>query len=465
MSGAASLQLRALVDDVALLRRARQLLSSLGRCTVQRDAREPMAGGSEPAPPGPSAVVIALDASAVPACCAMLDELLASAPGVPLIVLAHGIDTEGLAELLAHGAFDYADLSDADGAIQLRLRRALGLLPAPRVACREDTPFASLQAHLVGRAPAFIKLLRRVPVTAASDASVLLLGETGTGKEACAQAIHYISPRSRGPWVAINCAAIPAELLENELFGHVRGAYTHAQEARHGLVHEAEGGTLFLDEIDSTPLAAQAKLLRFLQDKQYRMVGAGVLRTADVRVIAASNRDLRQVVAGGGFRADLYYRLNVLSLTLPPLRERREDIPALALHFMAQASREFGRRTAGITPGAMRCLVEHAWPGNVRELKHVLQRAVLLAQGETLKACDIEIDGVGPAVDETLPFREAKARAVEAFEQLYIRQLLAQSNGNITRAARAAQKNRRAFFELLRRHEIDAATYRDSPAL
>jgi len=196
-----------------------------------------------------------------------------------------------------------------------------------------------------------------------------------------AQAIHYASRRARGPWVAINCAAIPPELVEDELFGHVRGAYTHAVGSRHGLVREAEGGTLFLDEIDSMPLAAQAKLLRFLQDKQYRVVGASALHTADVRVVAASNRDLRLAAATHTFRQDLFFRLNVLGLTLPPLRERREDIAMLALHFLGQANREAGRHLLGLTPAALRALQAHDWPGNVRELKHALHRAVLTAQG------------------------------------------------------------------------------------
>jgi len=457
------LQLYSFLDDRERVVRARQLLAAIGECATQH------VGGEAPSPPvgtgtPPSAVVMLLAAGSVHACCNALMRLHTCWPGVPAIALSHDVDEAGLAQLLAHGAFDFVNLSGADSEINLRLKRALGLLPcvaAPRAEPGSAEPLlAILQAHLIGNSPEFVKLLRRVPAMAASEASMLLLGETGTGKEACAQAIHYMSPRARGPWVAINCAAIPAELVEDELFGHVRGAYTHALEARHGLVHEAEGGTLFLDEIDSMPLAAQCKLLRFLQDKQYRVVGSSTLHTADVRVVAASNRDLRQAATSGLFRADLFYRLNVLSLALPPLRERRDDIPALTMHFMAAANREAGRRVSGITPGALQRLLDHPWPGNVRELKHALQRAVLLAQGQNLQAGDIELDDAPPPANDPMSFREAKARAVEAFERQYLEQMLALSEGNISRAAKAAQKNRRAFFELLRRHAIDAANYR-----
>jgi DNA-binding NtrC family response regulator len=242
----------------------------------------------------------------------------------------------------------------------------------------------------------------------------------------------------------------------------VRGAYTHALDARHGLVHEAEGGTLFLDEIDSMPLPAQAKLLRFLQDKQYRVVGASATRIADVRVIAASNRDLRAGAVTSGFRQDLFFRLNLLSLRLPPLRERGADVTLLAQHFFAEINAETRRRLTTITPAALALLQAHDWPGNVRELRHVLHRAVLLAPGPALQAVDIELDGVAFADAQPVSFRDAKAHAVEAFERHYLDLLMLQNAGNISRAARVAQKNRRAFFELLRRHEIDPTRYRNA---
>ncbi|KPF50011.1 hypothetical protein IP87_13550 [beta proteobacterium AAP121] len=327
----------------------------------------------------------------------------------------------------------------------------------------------------VGQHPAFLAQVAKLPRYAACPAGVLIQGETGTGKEVFAQAIHYLSPRAPRPWVAVNCGAIPVDLLESELFGHVRGAYTSAQSSRPGLVAEAEGGTLFLDDIDCLPLPAQAKLLRFLQEHEYRAVGSNTVHHADVRVVAASNRPLREMAQQGGFREDLYYRLNVLSLALPPLRERAADIPLLANHFLQRYA------SAGHTLAtcAQARLMAHHWPGNVRELAHVLERAALLARGSCLQADDIEIDGervppeselansagdgavVAPEAGATgLSLRAAKARLVQEFERRYIEELLSRHAGNVTHAASEAGKNRRAFFELMRRYSIESSSFR-----
>ncbi len=327
-----------------------------------------------------------------------------------------------------------------------------------------DLRAVASRAGLVGTSPAFVAALARLPRYARCDAGVLILGETGTGKEVCAQALHYASARAGGPFVAVNCAAIPGELVEDELFGHVRGAYTHAHAARSGLVAEAEHGTLFLDEIDALPLAAQAKLLRFLQDQQYRPVGSSQSRQAHVRVVAASNRPLEALAAKGEFRQDLLFRLNMLTLVLPPLRERMADVPALAQHFLALSRRDGQHALHAITPAAQARLMAWHWPGNVRELKHAVDRAALLASGPLLDEADIDL---GPAAQAAPPstaegFNAAKARAVRDFERHYIERTLAEAGGNIAQAARLARKHRRAFFELLRKHEIDAARYRAS---
>jgi DNA-binding NtrC family response regulator len=263
--------------------------------------------------------------------------------------------------------------------------------------------------------------------------------------------------------VAVNCGAIPGELVEDELFGHVRGAYTTAVGTRRGLVREAEGGTLFLDDVDCLPLPAQAKLLRFMQEREYRPVGGNELQHANVRVIAASNRDLYALAERGGFRQDLYYRLSVLRVALPPLRERREDIALLAQHFLQQFARSSGQAAAALSPAAMQRLLAHAWAGNVRELRHTIERSLLMAQGQRVEAEHIEFDGQTPAtaaavVDES--FHSAKARVVRDFERGYLEQLLCASRGNVTQAARAAKKDRRAFFELMRKHQIDAERFR-----
>ncbi len=385
-------------------------------------------------------------------------------PARPLLAVTVGLTASESTRLLAAGVSDFICAPATNDELLVRSCRALGRTTSAPTA---RSPLPALR-NLIGSSPAFMRQVARVPMLAKYDAGVLLLGETGTGKEVCAQAIHYLSPRAGKPWVAVNCGAIPIELIEAELFGHVKGAYTHAHAARPGLVREAEGGTLFLDEIDSLPYNAQAKLLRFLQDKEYRSVGSNTVMRADVRVIAASNRQLGELAASGAFRQDLFFRLNVLMLHLPALRERRDDIPQLALFFLRGAARQWQCAEPALAPSALKKLLAHDWPGNVRELKNVMERAVLMAQGgaqqTSLQADDIDLDGV-PAMAEPTPacdesFRVAKARVVETFERAYIQQLLASNGGNVTHAARAAKKNRRAFFELMRKHRIEPDPYR-----
>ena len=310
----------------------------------------------------------------------------------------------------------------------------------------------------------FDRVARRLRKIAASDSAVLIEGETGTGKEVCAQAIHYLSERAGKPCVAINCGAIPTELIESELFGHVKGAFTAAGQPRTGLIREAEGGTLFLDDVDCLPLSAQAKLLRFLQEHEYRCLGANIVHHADVRVVAASNRRLSELVAAGQFRADLFYRLDVLTLTLPPLRERREDIQPLALEFMSQCAAKHSRPARDLAPAALQSLLAYSWPGNVRELRHVVERAVLMGDGAEIGADDIELQAMPDAGCRAMQsFQVMKARVIESFERQYIETLLASSQGNVTVAARAAGKHRRAFFELMRKHHIAAEAFRSTP--
>lgn len=316
---------------------------------------------------------------------------------------------------------------------------------------------------LVGESPAFLAMIEKIPLVARCDASVLITGETGTGKELIARAIHHLSPRAGNPFLAVNCGAIPTDLVENELFGHERSAYTGASNQQDGIVREAEGGTLLLDEADSLPLLAQVKLLRFLQEKEYRPLGSSRVRTADVRVLAATNSDLESSVRQGRMRQDLYYRLNVVPFHLPPLRERREDIPRLAHHFLARFTT--GRLSApqGFSPQALQVLLDYEWPGNVRELEHVIERAVVLSQdSDHIRGTAIHLPHTPRPAASTVPesFQKAKARAVALFEAAYIRDLLLAYKGNISRAAKAADKDRRAFWELIRKHGIDATLFR-----
>ena len=313
--------------------------------------------------------------------------------------------------------------------------------------------------QLVGESPLFLAVLKKIPVVANCDATVLMSGETGTGKELCARAIHYLSPRASKPFIPVNCGAIPTELVENELFGHMRGAFTSASSSQPGLIHGAHGSTLFLDDIDCLPLSAQVKLLRFLQEKEYRQLGSTKMCHADVRVISATNLDLEEALRQGKLRQDLYYRLSVIPLMLPPLRNRPEDIQLLARHFLEKYATEFNKQVTGFASDAMQMLMLYDWPGNVRELEHLIERGVLFSDQTVIGGADIVL----PRQKSTQcqeSFKEAKAKVIAQFERTYIQGLLRAYQGNITKAAQAAQKNRRAFWQLIRKHRIDVQGFK-----
>jgi DNA-binding NtrC family response regulator len=278
--------------------------------------------------------------------------------------------------------------------------------------------------QLIGASPAFQAVLAAIPVISQSDVGVQISGETGTGKELCARAIHYLGPRAHKPFLPVNCGAIPAELVENELFGHVRGAFTGASLSHGGLISEADGGTLFLDEIDCLPLPAQIKLLRFVQEKEFRQLGSSKLRRADVRIIAATNSNLERAVQGGTFRQDLFYRLNIVHLSLPPLRERREDIPLLARSFLAQSAADEGKGISDFTSAAMDHLRRYGWPGNVRELENVVRRAVIFAKGDLIQDCELALPRPDAAAVLQESFKAEKAKVVAEFEKEYLQGLL-----------------------------------------
>jgi two-component system, NtrC family, response regulator GlrR len=309
--------------------------------------------------------------------------------------------------------------------------------------------------QLVGRHPDFLKVLGRIPLVASSDAPALLLGETGTGKELCARAIHHLSGRRGFPFIPVECGALPDHLAENELFGHARGAYTDAHGDQKGLVGMAQGGTLFLDEIDALSLATQAKLLRFLQEGTYRPLGSERFLQAGVRIVAASNRDLRSLVREKELRADLYFRLSVLELKLPPLRERREDIAILARHFLESAARTAGDRPKSLSSGALRALEAYDWPGNVRELANVIARVVVFSSGHEILSSHLPLHGSqGGAEGPSGTFRDARRQAVETFERFYVTNMLSRHGGNITHAARESGKERRAFGRLVKKYGL-----------
>ncbi len=388
---------------------------------------------------------------------AQVEQLRQRIAGLPLLLASETSSPEDLRELLRVGIDDFVTPPFRAVDVLPRLWR----LTATKA--QGDTAETRLRARLglrslVGQSPAFTAVLDLIPRVAGCDATVLISGETGTGKEVVARAVHYLSPRQRQPFVPVNCGAIPLELVENELFGHERQAFTGASSAQPGLIREAEGGTLFLDEIDSLPLSAQIKLLRFLQDKEYRPLGSTTAVKADVRLIAASNADFEAAVSRGRLRQDLYYRLNVLRLKLPPLRERSEDLPLLAHHFLRRHADKLGRPAPVLSLAALRALFVHSWPGNVRELEHVLERAVILSDGRQVTAQEIQLDG--STVVQVESFKQAKAAVVTRFERAYLQQLLLAYRGNISQAADAAQKNRRAFFQLIRKYGIDVGQIR-----
>ncbi len=306
--------------------------------------------------------------------------------------------------------------------------------------------------NLVGEDPEFLAVLEQIPRVAQGDGTVLITGETGTGKELCARAIHHLGPRRSFPFVPVDCGAVPEHLLENELFGHARGAFTDARSDQKGLAAIAEGGTLFLDEIDALSPPGQGKLLRFLQDRSFRPLGAERFSRADVRVIAATNRDLEGWVREKRFRADLYFRLNVFRLRLIPLRERRADIPLLARHFLRLFDRDRDGAARSFSPAVLRLLEHHAWPGNVRELSNVVERAVAFAEGLQILPCHVSLPPLAEEGGAVPSFRDARARALADFERAYIEELLHRHHGNITRAAREAGKDRRAFGRLVKKH-------------
>jgi two-component system, NtrC family, response regulator GlrR len=385
----------------------------------------------------------------------LIQQLTKQKPWIPIIVVINDCGPLQTLELLQKGASDF---------ITPPIRAADTLARTWRLLNRmhdSENPIHALKERvglklLVGNAESFLTEVRKIPLIARCDSRVLITGETGTGKEMCARAIHYLSARNSKPFVPVNCAAIPAELVENELFGHERGAFTGAHTASAGLIRQAEGGTLFLDEIDCLPLMAQAKLLRFLQEKEYRRLGSSKALHADVRTIVASNAVLEEAVQQGRVRQDLYYRLNVLSIDLPPLRKRREDIPSLSCHFLDKYAN--GPQARSFTPEALRKLTLYDWPGNVRELEHAIERAVMFCETPQVTDKDIVLPTQPRRLAES--FRQAKAKIIEQFEKDYIQKLLVSYEGNISRAAQAANKNRRAFWELIRKHRVDVTNYK-----
>ena len=372
-------------------------------------------------------------------------------PALPVIVLtAHGTIPDAVAAT-QQGLFGYLTKPyDAPTLVDL-LKRATRLAGGG-----PETGSDDWRSEIVTASPAMDALLAEARLAAESAASLLILGESGTGKELLARAVHRASPRRAQPFVAINCGAIPAELLESELFGHVKGAFTGAGRDHPGLFQSAEGGTVFLDEIGDMPLPLQVKLLRVLQEGEVRPVGSTETRPVDVRILSATHRNLEEAIASGEFREDLYYRLNVVTLTLPPLRERREDVPLLARHFLTALTEKYHRRIHGFAPDALDMLTAADWPGNIRQLHNVLEQCVALCTTPTIPA-SLVARALRDKPAEIQPLAEARS----AFERDYLISLLKLTRGQVSEVARLAGRNRTEVYRLLQRHGLTPALFKD----
>jgi DNA-binding NtrC family response regulator len=388
----------------------------------------------------------------------LLDEVRSRHPGSLFVLMtAHG-DERTAVRALKDGAYDYLPKPFDNEEIRALVRRAHEVLALRAENARLRQELAGELHGLIGDSPAIRDVARIVRRAAPTDATVLITGESGTGKEVVARALHAESRRRAGPFVALNCSALPGELVESELFGHLKGAFTGADRDREGMFEAAEGGTLFLDEIGDLALPAQAKLLRALEERQVTRVGATRPTPVDVRVVAATHRPLERLAAEGAFREDLLYRLQVITLHLPPLRERREDVPAIALHFLAEMAARHRLPVRGLADGARRALLAYAWPGNVRELRNAMERAVVMAEGEEIEAADLPAQvtasaaPLGPvdAALADLPFAEARERALDAFDRAYLQAALERHGGNVSATARALDMHRQSLQKKLR---------------
>jgi len=370
---------------------------------------------------------------------ALLREVRSRWPEVPVIIITAFAAVRDAVDLVKEGAFDYIAKPFEIDDVSATIRRALRLADVVRDNERLRSELEGRYSFdtLIGSSAAFRRVIEQVTEVCETKATVLLNGESGTGKELVAKAIHFNSPRRDKPFIAVNCAAIPETLLESELFGHVKGAFTGALANRTGRFAAADGGTLFLDEIGDMPLPIQAKLLRVIQERSFEPVGATRTQTVDVRLVAATHKDMRQAVDTGSFREDLFYRLNVFPIMLPPLRDRADDIPLLSLHFLAELAESMGKRASGFSPAALAAMTAYDWPGNIRELHNCIERAVIVAKTPTIDVTDLPQDLFSTprrSDRDALP-RDLDAE-LERIERDFIIEALRRSDGVQVRAAK-----------------------------
>ncbi|MDZ7267516.1 MAG: sigma-54 dependent transcriptional regulator [candidate division KSB1 bacterium] len=401
----------------------------------------------------------------------LLEKMRATGLEVPVIIITAYGSIEHAVKAMQLGAANYLSKPINYDELMLVLRKTLEQSQLKREVerLRQEVAARYSFSNLVGKSAAMQRIYDLVTDVAGTDATVLIQGETGTGKELIAKAIHYNSGRQEKPFVGVSCAALPETLLESELFGHEKGAFTGALKTRIGRFEQADGGTIFLDEIGDIALATQAKLLRVLQERAFERIGGNDTVRVDVRVISATNKDLRKAIQQNTFREDLFYRLNVVLITVPPLRDRLEDLPLLAFHFLQMYASRFNKTLNNIEPAAIQLLAQQRWPGNVRELENVIERGVILEKSETLTRETIarcllpgEQGSFHFFIYENMPFRTAKQDLLDRFEREYISRLLDKHKGNITNAAREAELDYKNFFEKMKRHGLSKWDFKES---
>ena len=398
---------------------------------------------------------------------AVMEQLLLINPHVPVIILtAHGTINNAV-EAMSRGAYCYLTKPYKPEELTLHVKNALEKrrLTSEIATLKHMLEERSQEKNIIAHSPRMREIIRQVQQAAQTDATIAVYGESGTGKELIAEIIHLRSKRSTGPFVPVNCGALPEGLLENELFGHMRGAYTDARESRMGLFAQAEKGTIFLDEIGNTSPALQVKLLRVLQERELRPLGGDRSIKVDVRVIVASNKDLQKAVERGEFRDDLFYRVHVIPIYLPPLRERREDIPLLADHFLKHFNKSVGKEIKGFTPSAIQRMMLYPWPGNIRELKNTLERAVVLTMHDVIDVPDLipraSLQEAATTATAAAPSLSATYEdAKQDFEKHYLEHLLRQTQGNVTNAAKIADRYRGDLYRLMKKYGLKSEDFK-----
>ena len=400
---------------------------------------------------------------------AILDMAKNIQPSAIVVIMTAYATIETAIEATRKGAFDYISKPFRKERILITIDKAMAWqkLTQENIALKKSLRQRKGSLQIIGSSPAIISIIKMIDQVAKATATVLISGESGTGKELAARAIHYHSDRKNKPFITINCTAMPEQIIESELFGHVKGSFTGAWKDKKGIVEEGDQGTLFLDEIGELNMAMQAKLLRLLQEGEYKPVGGLITKQADIRFVVATNQNLKKLIEAKQFREDLYYRLNVINLRMPPLRDRKEDIPTLAHHFLEKFNLLNNKKIRTIAPEAISALMSESWPGNVRELENCIERGAILCQSDTINISDIlpqePVAHTSPVFDQsiyTLPFKEAKEIIIKSFHNKYINWILQQNKGNISRAAKQAELQRQYLHRLIKEENINTEIFK-----